>query len=451
MSAAMTLALGAHLRAPALRAAAAGATPVCLLCVYLAYSRAAVVGIAVAVLAIAVLSRHRATAVLHLVAAAAGTALAVVAVRAHEAIADGTGGAGGGVVALVLLVAVGLSAVVAVATARTGADRLRMPARFARRAAVAVAAVLIVAAAVFGPRLASSAWDSFSARRSADSADPARRLTSLNGNRHNIFASAIAAGRKHALEGVGPGTFEFWWSADARDPEFLRDAHSLYFEGFAELGWPGAIATVWLVLALLGGGLAGWRAVRRDGTGVEAGATAAALAAFVVFAVQAGVDWMWESTAVAVLGLAAAGCAVAAGQLPSAPRRGARPALAVAAVLAIAVQLPPLISLSRVRASQEAFRRGDLEAAANAAQEAVDAEPWAATPYVQRGLLEESAGDLGRAASDIVRAERAEPENFRHPLLLARILAEQDDPGAAIAAYRRALVLRPLSPVFRRG
>jgi tetratricopeptide (TPR) repeat protein len=124
-------------------------------------------------------------------------------------------------------------------------------------------------------------------------------------------------------------------------------------------------------------------------------------------------------------------------------------ALGLVAVLAIAVQLPALISLSRVRVSQRDFRHGRIEAARNAAQEAVDAEPWAATPYVQRGLLEEAAGNLPRAAADILRAERAEPRNWRHPLLLARILAEQDDPGGAIAAYRRARALRPLSPVFK--
>jgi O-antigen ligase len=326
-----------------------------------------------------------------------------------------------------------------------------MPVRTARRGAIAAAVALVALAAVFGPGLASSAWDSFSTRTLAHRADPAKRLTTLNGNRRNIFASAIAAGRAHPLEGVGPGTFEFWWSADARDPEFMRDAHSLYLESFAELGWPGAIATLWLVLALLGGGLAGWRLLRREGTAAEAGAIAAALTAFLVFAVQAGVDWMWESTAVAVLGLAAAGCAVAARQVAAPPRRPARALLAVGAVLAIAVQLPPMVSLSRVRASQRDFRRGDVEAARNAAQEAVDAEPWGATSYVQRGLLEESADDLGAAAADLLRAERAEPTNWRHPLLLARIRAEQEDPAAAIAAYKRARALRPLSPVFRGG
>ena len=50
------------------------------------------------------------------------------------------------------------------------------------------------------------------------------------------------------------------------------------------------------------------------------GVVVAGLAAFAVFAVQAGLDWMWESTACAVLGLAAAGCAVAASR-PAAGRR----------------------------------------------------------------------------------------------------------------------------------
>lgn len=451
MGAGMMLVLGAHLRGPAVRAAAAAATPICLLCVYLAYSRAAVLGIVVAVAAAAVLSRHRWTVLAHLLAAVAAAALGVVSVRAHAEIADGTGAAGGATVIVLVLLGAGLCAVGATVTARSGTDRLAMPARTARIALGVTAAVVVVCGVAFGPGLASDAWHSFSKRTIAHTADPAQRLTTLNGNRRNIFASAIAAGREHPLEGIGPGTFEFWWNTDARDPEFLRDGHSLYLEMFAELGWPGAIAVLWLVLALLGSGLLGWRSLRREGSALETGAATAALAAFLVFAVQAGVDWMWESTAVAVVGLAAAGCAIAARQAAAPPRRPARALIVVGALLAVAVQLPPMVSLSRVRASQGDFRRGHVEAARNAAQEAVDAEPWAATPYVQRGLLEEAAGDLAAAAADIVRAERAEPTNWRHPLLLARIRAEQDDPAGAIAAYERARVLRPLSPIFGRG
>jgi tetratricopeptide (TPR) repeat protein len=106
------------------------------------------------------------------------------------------------------------------------------------------------------------------------------------------------------------------------------------------------------------------------------------------------------------------------------------------------------VSLSRVRTSQRYAAQGNAEAALTAAQEAVDAEPWAATPYVQRGLLEEAADDLPAATADVLRAQQAEPQNWRHPLLLARLLAEQDDVAGAVKAYKRARALRPLSERF---
>jgi hypothetical protein len=53
------------------------------------------------------------------------------------------------------------------------------------------------------------------------------------------------------------------------------------------------------------------------------------------------------------------------------------------AVVAILVQLPPLVSVSGVRDGQAAAKRRDTAEALARAQDAVEAEPWAATPYVQ--------------------------------------------------------------------
>lgn len=451
MTAGIAAALGSHLRRTLARFLAASTVPLCAITAYLAYSRAAVVGVIVAVAVVLLLARNRFTALLHILVAGVGTAAVIAAVRAHEPIAEGTGGGGGGAVALALAVAMVLAGAAASLTARLRADeRLRMPARSGRIVAVGLGVAVLAAAIVAGPGMYDQASDSFSQPFGADAADPTQRLASLNGNRHNLYASAIEAGREHGLGGIGPGTFEFWWSADARDPEFVRDAHSLYLEEFAELGWPGLIVILGLVGALAVGGLASWWRMRRERDAVATGVVAAGLASFAVFTVQAGLDWMWESTACAVLGLASAGCALAASR--STLDRGRRPrlraTLAGVALLAVAVQLPPLVSLSRVRASQRAYRAEDPAAARSAAVDAVDAEPWAAAPYVQRGLLEEASGELDKATADVLRAQQVEPTNWRHPLLLARLLAKQDDAKGAIAAYKRARSLRPLSPRF---
>jgi Tfp pilus assembly protein PilF len=73
----------------------------------------------------------------------------------------------------------------------------------------------------------------------------------------------------------------------------------------------------------------------------------------------------------------------------------------------------------------------------------VRAEPWAASPYEQRGLVLESAGQFAQAAGDLERAIAREPTNFRHWLILARIETERGDPIAATRDYDRARQLRP--------
>ena len=88
---------------------------------------------------------------------------------------------------------------------------------------------------------------------------------------------------------------------------------------------------------------------------------------------------MWESTAVATLALGGITIAAAAGSLPSrgslrgdgGPHLAVRAAvLFLAALVAVAVEVPGIVSTERVRASQEAARAGDLEASAALAEEA---------------------------------------------------------------------------------
>jgi tetratricopeptide (TPR) repeat protein len=109
------------------------------------------------------------------------------------------------------------------------------------------------------------------------------------------------------------------------------------------------------------------------------------------------------------------------------------------------LQLPGLVATSEVRRSQDAFRRNDLDAAFAHVNQAVESAPWAATPYVQRGLLDESVGDLDAAFADLGGATARELGNWRHHLLLARLEAERGDVRAAIQEFRRTRELRPAS------
>jgi Flp pilus assembly protein TadD len=79
----------------------------------------------------------------------------------------------------------------------------------------------------------------------------------------------------------------------------------------------------------------------------------------------------------------------------------------------------------------------------------VQAAPWAASPYVQRALVLETLGMLGRAAAEARHATAREPTNWENWLVLARIEAEAGRVPAAIADARHAARLNPRGRLFR--
>jgi len=178
----------------------------------------------------------------------------------------------------------------------------------------------------------------------------------------------------------------------------------------------------------------------------DLGPYAAAAAAFGTFLVLALGDWTWEATALAALGLGAGALAA----LPLEPRDRPvgiplRAGLAVVAVVIALIALPAVASTRLVRESQEAFRAGDDQKALDDADAAVDAQPWAAEPWVQRGLVLEAVGRVDAAATDFRRATVREPTNYRLYYPLIRVETLRNRPDEAIAAYQEQRRLRPLS------
>lgn len=449
MSCAIGLAWSAHARLALVRAISLGAVPIAGLAVYLSYSRGGVLASIAALIAVLVLSRNRWTAFVHVLAAASGTAIAILVVREHRAIAEATGGAGGGAVALALVGAALLCAGAVFLTSIMQADRARLPRETARWAVPSSAAALAVVLAVAGSGPISDAWDEFRSEDApARGADPAERLTTAGGNRNDIWGSAIDAFEAHPVAGIGPGTFEFWWQRRGDDPEYVVDAHSLYLEQLAELGLPGAL----LLVGFLGGSLALALNARRSITAPDdLGASVAMCSAFAVFLVSAGVDWMWEETAVTALALGGIAIAAAGGssrrrrrdRAGKLGRRVVRPAIVAAAILAGATQIPGLVSNQRVRASEAALANGDVSGARVIAERAIDAEPWAATPHAQLALVEREAERLAKAREEIEVALDKEPENWRWPLVLAPIQARTGDRKRAVETFRFGRKLAP--------
>jgi len=312
---------------------------------------------------------------------------------------------------------------------------------------------LAVAGLLAGPSLASKAWDRFNEDSPHGSKnDPAARLGSFSSNnRVHLWRSSLDAFSAEPFHGIGAGSYEYWWSRSRRRKNtFELDAHTLYVEQLGELGVPGAALTLALVLSLLAAAV---RArIRRLSTPADIGANVAMLSGFIVFLLHAGVDWMWETTAVTALAFVA----VAVGAAGTSTRVGALrlrwriPVVALAVVAAL-VEVPGLVSTSRIRDSQAAFRSGDVPEAVADARDAIDAEPWAASPYVQAGLVAASEGQLGAATRDLRAAIRREPTNWRLALLLAGIQAERGNVRAALRAFRAAKRLRPRSQFYSSG
>lgn len=451
MAIAIGLALSAHLSRPALRAGALAAVPIAGTAIYLTYSRSGLIGAVIAVVAVVALAGNRWTAAVHALAAGIATGAVVLVVHSQDEIAHATGSAGGALVALALLVACALCGAIAEVSRRRGLDLVRLPTRWGRAAALGCASLAVVGGIAFGPRVVAHAGDEFSSGSyPATKGDPATRLVSLEGgSRYQVWSSALGAFSSKPVTGIGPGTFEFWWDRDVPGGEPLRDAHSLYLETLAELGLPGFA----LLAALIAGLLAAAAQARRRARGrTGVAATTALMAAFVVYLFHAGVDWMWESTGITVLALAAI---CVAGSSPQAIRsRGrrlsrARLAIVALAVVAGAIQIPGLVSTGRVRASATALSEGRLGAAGGLASQAVAAEPWAATPYAERALDEFAEGRLGAARKDTREAIAREPTDWRHRMLLARIEIEAGNQRAALRAAHQLRRLRPGMKVKR--
>src|SRR5262245_39688289 len=123
-----------------------------------------------------------------------------------------------------------------------------------------------------------------------------RPPTASTSYRSDYWRAALAEASEHPLLGSGAGSFYLTWLEHRNVELTVRDAHSPYVETLSELGPVGLI----LVLTLVAVPLAA--AVRRRGDPLAATAGAA----FLVFAVHAGVDWDWEMPVVTFAGLACA-------------------------------------------------------------------------------------------------------------------------------------------------
>jgi hypothetical protein len=327
----------------------------------------------------------------------------------------------------------------------------------ARRALAVSVAAAVVAVAAGAPGALERAWHDFKQPTGVvaprDESTVFGRLSAANGNsRYQFWQAAAHANATDPWRGIGPGTFEFWWSRHATTDGFIRNAHSLYFETLAETGIVGLALLGGLVLWFLG------VAVRRSlraaaGVRLWIAAASGGLAAFLV---SAALEWVWQLAAIAAAALIL-GAVVLTGreEAPAdtvaapGPRRAPRAVVALLAVGSLGAVLVPLSGELALRQSRAAAADGRLTAAYRDSLTAQRLQPYAATPRMQEALVLEAAGELGPAAAAARSATSDAPTDWQTWLVRARIDARRGATAAALDELRRARRLNPRSTLFQ--
>jgi O-Antigen ligase len=438
--------------ASVIRAAALAPIPALAASMYLTSSRGGIAAAVLGAIVFVVATPRRWAAAAALVLGGGGSALAIWVLRSRPALLDGP-------LRSSLAVSEGRSAAYAIAAVClvTGAAwgiATRLPARspqLPRAAKLALAALAVAAGAIAlvaaHPR---QRFEDFKrVPNPAESATVASHLALTSGNgRWQLWQSAYDEFQAHPVRGGGAGSFEAWWAQHGSLPSFVLDAHSLYLETLGELGVIGAA----LLVACLLVGLATGIARLRGSPSSRRVTDAALLASFAAFAFEAGVDWMWEVTAVGAVGVAWLALLVA-------PRQGTvatRPATPVLLRLAVVVvclavvvgEALPALATVALRDSQRAADRGDLVGAVDDAKRARSLEPWAASPFVQLALVAEQAGDLRGAEAAVRGALRRDRTDWRTWLIGARVETKLGHIRAARSMVDRVRELDPHSPLF---
>jgi O-antigen ligase len=451
-----------------LRWLAVAAIPASLLALYFTYSRGGLLSLVIATGCLLALSRDRLWLLATLAIGALGALPAVLAVQARHSLADNLGNQAAvdqGVTVLVVLLA-GIALSLALFALLRWEERRegqlsgravaasRNPA-FLKGVALACALLAIGAAVAIGGR----AWHQFSSSDIQFPKNPQEHFADLSGaGRHDFWRVAIDAFGEKPLLGHGAGTYQFSWD-ELRSIELpVHDAHSLYLESFAELGAVGGLAVLALVLTLLWCAFAAWRTAPYP----ERERYAALAAAMLAFAIGAAFDWFWEIAGLGAFFFLAGGVVVAArcAQLAADPRRepsrnedGRRFGLTVTAVVLAWVAaiglVGPLLVEHEIESSQSSAATGDYGDAVHSAENARAIEPWAASPYVQLGLLAERQGDYATAIVHYGHAIEREERNWQWYYLRSRAEHENGEAEAALADLERARELNPQAECLR--
>jgi uncharacterized membrane protein YhaH (DUF805 family) len=439
------------------RVLAAAVFPVAAATLYFTFSRGAIGLAALGLVGYLVLARPRGglSAVL---AIAPPTVAVLVAcwsadVLNTERAASAAGRAEGHEVALVLGGAVLVAAVVRWLLLRVDArlEALQLPAATRRRLAIGTALVVVVGVLGVAGGAAASGWagdqlDRFSSGDVVSSQGDRRgRLVDVGNNgRIDHWKVSIESFRAEPLHGTGAGTYPLEWMRLRPYAFNVVDGHSLYAEVLGELGLVGLALLLALIATLLVGAA---RRMRGD----DRATGAVIVVAIVLWALQAGIDWMWEMPVVTlpVLVLGAMTLGRRGGVRESVADPGRLPRVLVGLGVLILISTPALVAISqdRLDAAVASYRSGDCEAAVDHALGASEPMPVRPEPLMVLGYCDARLGETGLAVDAFQAAVRRDPQNWQayYGLAIVQAVAGEDPRPAAREARR----LNPLSELTR--
>ncbi|MBV9213723.1 MAG: O-antigen ligase family protein [Actinobacteria bacterium] len=459
----LLIACATSARHPVSRFVALAPIPLLAAVIYLTASRGAVAVVVAGCVALIALTARRVAVTAAFAVAAGGSAIVIAALSGRDALtnnpalpaASSQGHSTALIVLLACVVTGGLHALVSSSRIRD----VHLPRPAAAAIAVLIAIVVLVGALASHPSRRIHAFKAPPAGGVVRNFTEQHFLSGGGSGRWQFWGAAWTEFRSEPLRGQGAGSFEAWWDRHGPIAYYVRDAHSLWLQTLGELGLLGFLP---LLVAFAGGlavGLGRLRARPPD----ERVAVAGVLATLIAWCVGAAIDWIWQLTAVGMIGvvclalLCGRATAPASGtrEVPRAAARGAAvAAVAAAAVVAIvlsgAMALPWLVE-REIHASQAAVRSRNLGEAITRARAARSLQPWAASPYLQLALTNERGGALRAARRAIAGATRRDPSDWRLWLVYTRIATESGRPKLArrtLAAMRK---LNPRSPLFAAG
>jgi hypothetical protein len=325
-----------------------------------------------------------------------------------------------------------------------GSARLSRRTRLAAVAG-ALAAIVVLALALGAPHTVSQDYQRFIGGATPRGADLRQRLTDPSDNgRTDLWRVALHGFSASPLHGYGAGMYHTLWDRNRPQNAYTINAHSLYLQAMAELGIPGLALLLILVGAVVVGLAMRARSSRRS-------IYAALLAAGVVWALSAGVDWDWEMPVVTLGFFAAAGAALG-------PRGGShRPGWVpgynsrmILGLLCLATLVTPVLiigSQTRLEDAEQALHASNCAKAGSASLASIHWLDVRPEPYEILGFCDIERGRPRLGATAMGQAVHRDPGSWETYYTLAIAQGSAGiDPRAAAA---RALRMNPRDPLTR--